>query len=189
LRATLQDVAKKVGLSTTTVSLVLNNKPNRISEATKEKILAAARELNYRPNHIAVSMVTKETKTIGLILPDISNLYFSELARVIEDGCNKHGYNVLYGNTHDSVKRDFEYLNIFLDRNVDAIIMSLSNSFGLEDQKQFSRILANTNVPIIMVDRTLDTQGIVSVVLDHKQGGYLATKITSWEATLPLNIC
>lgn len=176
MRATLQDVAKKVGLSTTTVSLVLNNKPNRISEATKEKILAAARELNYRPNHIAVSMVTKETKTIGLILPDISNLYFSELARVIEDECNKHGYNVLYGNTHDSVKRDFEYLNIFLDRNVDAIIMSLSNSFGLEDQKQFSRILANTNVPIIMVDRTLDTQGIVSVVLDHKQGGYLATK-------------
>ena len=74
MRATLQDVAKGRTFHNNG-SLVLNNKPTRISEVIKEKILAAARELNYRPNH-AVSMVTKETKTIGLILPDISNLIF-----------------------------------------------------------------------------------------------------------------
>jgi family./Bacterial regulatory proteins, lacI family. len=176
VRATLQDVARKVGLSTTTVSLVLNNKPNRISEGTRRKILAAARELNYRPNHIAVSMVTRQTQTLGLILPDISNPFFAELARVIEDECSRYGYSVLYGNTHGSVKRDFEYLNIFLDRSVDAVIMSLSNSFGPDDSKRFLDIVKSANVPVIMVDRTPDAPGIVSVVLDHRLGGYLAAK-------------
>lgn len=176
MRATIQDVAKRVGISTTAVSLVLNNRPNRISRKTRAKILAAAQELNYRPNHIAVSMVTKATRTIGLILPDISNLYFSELARVIEVQCSHYGYNVMYGNTRDSVARDFEYLNLFLERNVDAIIMVPSNFFGPEDKKKFCGILAGTDVPIIMADRALDLPGIVSVVPDHRLGGYLAAR-------------
>ncbi len=176
MRATIQDVAKKVGLSTTTVSLVLNNKPNRISEAAKKEILKAARELNYRPSHIAVSMVTKETHTIGLVLPDISNLYFSELAKVIEEESYKYGYNVLYSNTQDSAKRDLEYLNIFLDRNADAIIMAASNSFNEEDKDKFLEAVGSCSVPIIMVDRVFNEPGITSVVLDQQLGGYLATK-------------
>lgn len=176
MRVTLHDVAKKVGLSTTAVSLVLNNKPNRISQATKEKIFAAARELNYRPNHVAVSMVTGRTRTFGLILPDISNPFFSELARAIEDECSSYGYNVLYGNTYGSARRDFEYLNMFLDRNVDAVIMALSGSYGEEDKNEFTKILSSAGVPVVMVDRTLDAPGIVNVMLDHRLGGYLATK-------------
>ena len=130
MRTTVKDVAKAVGLSTTTVSLVLNNKPNRIPKATREIVLKAAKDLNYRPNHIAVSMVTKKTHTIGLILPDISNLYFSELAKVIEEQFHKYGYNVLYGNTNGTLEHDFEYLNLFIDRSVDAVIMTVSSNYS-----------------------------------------------------------
>lgn len=176
MRATIKDVAKKVGLSPTTVSLVINNKPNRISSEAKQAVFQAVKELSYRPNHIAVSMVTKETNTIGLILPDISNLYFSELARVIEEQCYEHGYNVLYGNTRDSANRDFEYLNIFLDRNVDGIIMILSNSFDEANMQRFHNTIADNSVPIITLDRTINDKNIRSVTLDQKLGGYLATK-------------
>jgi len=176
VRATIKDVAKNVGLSPTTVSLVLNDKPNRIATETKQAIFKAVKELNYRPNHIAVSMVTKETNTIGLILPDISNLYFSELAKVIEEQCYEHGYNVLYGNTRDSAKRDFEYLNIFLDRNVDGIIMILSSTFDEIALQRFHDTVTDVNVPIITVDRVINDKNIKSVTLDQRLGGYLATK-------------
>ena len=118
----IKDIARKLGVSTTTVSLVLNNKPSRISPETRQAVLQAAAELNYHPNQIAVSMVTRRTGTIGLLLPDISNLYFSSLAKVIESECSALGYNVLYGNTNDSVENDFKYLELFLlGRAVDAV--------------------------------------------------------------------
>lgn len=175
MRSTIKDVAKAVGLSTTTVSLVLNNKPNRTSAAKREAIFQAAKDLDYRPNRIAVSMVTKETHTIGLILPDISNLYFSELAKVIEEECKKYGYTVLYGNTSDSVESDFEYLNIFIDSNVDAIIIVLSASFNEADKVHFDNIIDNNNIPVIILDRSINDKNKKSVLLDQQLGGYLAT--------------
>lgn len=175
LRTTVKDVAKAVGLSTTTVSLVLNNKPNRIPEATRKLVLKAAKELNYRPNHIAVSMVTKKTHTIGLILPDISNLYFSELAKVIEEQCHKYGYNVLYGNTNGTLEHEFEYLNLFVDRSVDAIIMTVSSNYSEKEVNRLYEIAETNNVPIMMVDRALDDPRFMSVLLDQKLGGFLAT--------------
>jgi len=175
LRPTIKDVAKAVGISTTTVSLVLNNKPNRISKMKKAEIIKAASELNYRPNRIAVSMVTKETHTIGLILPDISNLYFSELAKIIEEEFRKYGYTVLYGNTSDSVEYDFEYLNIFIDSNVDAVIMVLSASFSEENKIRFHQIIDNNPVPIIILDRSINDKNMKSILLDQQLGGYLAT--------------
>lgn len=175
MRTTVKDVAKAVGLSTTTVSLVLNNKPNRIPKATREIVLKAAKDLNYRPNHIAVSMVTKKTHTIGLILPDISNLYFSELAKVIEERFHKYGYNVLYGNTNGTLEHDFEYLNLFIDRSVDAVIMTVSSNYSEKEIKSLHEIAEMNNVPIMMVDRTLDDPRFMSVLLDQKLGGYLAT--------------
>jgi LacI family transcriptional regulator len=175
LRPTIKDVAKAVGLSTTTVSLVLNNKPNRTSPAKREAIFKAAKDLDYRPNRIAVSMVTKKTHTIGLILPDISNLYFSELAKVIEEECKAYGYTVLYGNTSDSVESDFEYLNIFIDSNVDAIIIILSASFNEADKTHFDNIIDNNNIPVVILDRSINDKNKKSVLLDQQLGGYLAT--------------
>lgn len=175
LRSTIKDVAAEAGVSITTVSLVLNGKGDRISDKTEQRILDAAKKLNYRPNHIAVSMVTKSTQTIGLIIPDISNIYFSELSKLIEEACYKHGYNVLYGNTHGRASRDIDYINIFLDRNVDAIILILSNSKG-EHLRDIKKMIMDTDTPFIIIDRMLSIDGETTILVNQKLGGYLATQ-------------
>jgi LacI family transcriptional regulator len=175
LRATIKDVAAEAGVSTTAVSLVLNGKNNKISEKTRKQILEAVDKLNYRPNHIAMSMVTKSTQTIGLVIPDISNIYFSELSKLIEQSCYSYGYNVLYGNTHDMALRDIDYINIFLDRNVDAIILILSNSTD-EHLRDIQKIITSTDTPFIVVDRMLDIDSGKTIVVNQKLGGYLATQ-------------
>ena len=175
MRATIKDVAVAAGVSTTAVSLVLNGKKSNISEKTRKQILEVVEKLQYRPNHIAMSMVTKTTRTIGLILPDISNIYFSELSKLIEQACYRYGYNVLYGNTHDMANRDIEYINIFLDRNVDAIIVILSNSID-EHLRDIQKLIANSGTPFIVVDRKLDVDTGATVVVNQQLGGYLATQ-------------
>lgn len=175
LRATIKDVAAEAGVSTTAVSLVLNGKYDKISVKTRKQIMDAVEKLNYRPNHIATSMVTKTTQTIGLVLPDVSNIYFSELSKLIEQACYSHGYNVLYGSTHDMARRDIDYINIFLDRNVDAIIVILSNTID-EHLNDIQKIIMKTDTPFIVVDRKLDTNAGKTIMVDHKLGGYLATK-------------
>ena len=93
LRTTIKDIANFTGFSVTTVSLVLNNKANRIPQSTRNAILDAAEELNYHPNQVAVGLVKKRTQTIGLIISDVSNVFFSTLAKGVEDTCRKQGWN------------------------------------------------------------------------------------------------
>ncbi|HCC01263.1 MAG TPA: LacI family transcriptional regulator [Ruminococcaceae bacterium] len=175
MRTTLKDVAMASGLSMTTVSLVLNNKPNRIPPKTRDLIVRTAKKLNYRPNSIAVSMVTKKTHTIGLILPDISNLYFSSLAKTIEERFHQYGYNVFYGNTNGRPELDFEYLNLFIDRGVDAIIMTTSAYHDKRDNEILKQIYAANHIPIMMVDRGMNSSYFLSVEVDQELGGFLAT--------------
>ena len=92
MRTTIKDIAAKTGLSVTTVSLVLNNRPSKISQETRELVLKTAQELCYRPNQLAVGLIKKRTKTIGLILSDIRNSFFSTLAKGVEDECWKNGW-------------------------------------------------------------------------------------------------
>ncbi|WP_077533048.1 LacI family DNA-binding transcriptional regulator [Massiliimalia massiliensis] len=84
MRVTIKDVAQKTGLSVSTVSLVLNHKPHRISEETKQRVLEAAKEMNYHPNQLAVGLIKKKTNTIGLIIPDITNMFFAEIAKALK---------------------------------------------------------------------------------------------------------
>jgi len=175
LRTTIKDVAKEAHISTTAVSLVMNGNYEKVSVKTKERILAAAAKLNYRPSHIAMSMVTKTTRTIGLILPDISNIYFSELAKLIEQECYKNGYNILYGNTQDMPKRDIEYINLFLDRNVDAIIMVSSSSID-KHLHEIEGLIANTETPFIFLDRAMSMSNCTTIVVNQQLGGLMATQ-------------
>lgn len=175
LRATIKDVANEAGVSTAAVSLVLSGKDSKISSKTRQQILDAVSKLNYRPNHIAASMVTKTTRTIGFILPDIGNIYFSELAKLIELACYSCGYNILYGCTHDMAQRDIEYLNIFLDRNVDVMIVIPSKTID-EHLREIRKIMLRTDTPLIILDRKLDIDAGTTIIVDQKMGGYLATQ-------------
>ncbi len=127
-KITIEDLAKMVGVSKTTVSLVLNGKAVSIGKETKKKILKLAEELNYVPNSIARSLATKKTNTIGVILPDISNPFFAEMTKAIEDASNNLGYNIILCNTENDRTKEDEYIKILLSRNIDGIIFIASGN-------------------------------------------------------------
>lgn len=176
MRVTIKDVARQAGVSTSTVSLVLNNKPVSISQQTRSAVLAAARELDYRPNQLAVSLVTQKSKTLGLIIADNSNLFFAQLSKHIETAANAAGYTLIYGNSNDSVRADLHYLHIFGDRGVDGIIISPS-AFGTPDEYwSCLSFIYSLKLPVVFVDRSMEESNLPSVLPDNFTGGYIATR-------------
>lgn len=120
---TIKDIADLAGVSKTTVSKVLNNKDQKISEATRQKILDIIKETNYVPNKMAQSLVTKKTKTIGLIIPDIRNPFFTDIARGAEDKAVNEGYNIILCNTDESLYKEELAFNTLSEKMVDGIIL------------------------------------------------------------------
>lgn len=176
VRATIRDIAEKAGVSITTVSLVLNGKELRIASATKKKIIQIANELNYRPNKLAVGLITKKTNTIGFIVPDISNSFFGELAKGAENEATNSNYNIILSNTNDNPDKDLEYMNILLDRGVDGIIMVPSYTSAGENSKKCYQLMEQCQKPLVLVDRIKIGGKYTSLATDHEMGGYLATK-------------
>ncbi len=174
-RTTIKDVANQVGVSTTTVSVVMNQKKHHISKETQEAIFKAAKKLNYRPNQLAVSMVTKKSNTIALVVPDILNPFFAELVNCIGNEAARHNYTTIFYCTNDQ-PLDVEYVKSAIDRNVEAIVLALSDNFQKSSIDECYRLADEARVPILLVDRYVDTCDVVCVRVDHELGGYLATK-------------
>lgn len=174
--ATLKDVARASGVSPTSVSLVLNGRKNKISKETKERIKQVAKELDFEPNKTARSLATKKTNTIGVIIPDISNTFFSESVRHIQIELSKHGYDMFLCNSEEKFQNDLKYLKLFSSRNVDGIIITMSSE-SLEEQnhKVIHKELINMKVPYILFDRFYNgSDSRVSV--DNLRSGYEVTK-------------
>lgn len=147
-RVTIRDVAQLAGYSITTVSMVLNNKDVCIPSNTRKKVWDAARELGYRPNKLAVSMVTKRSHMLGLIIPDNSNLFFAELSKAIECAARRAGYGLIYGNSSNDLKHDIQYIQMFADQQVDGIVFTKSTSLAREDdEKLFPSLLRHLHSP------------------------------------------
>ena len=176
MSVTIRDIAKKCNCSITAVSLVLNNRPNRISEPVKQRIREAAKEFNYHPNQIALSLVTRKTNVIGLILPDISNAFFSEFVKEVESECSKHGYTLILASTNESAASELEVVRTFISRALAGIIL-IRSSIGLEEfQDLIFTAISTCDTPFICVDRSFKSGNIKNIIIDQKQGGYLATK-------------
>lgn len=176
MRKTIKDIANYTGLSITTISLVLNGKADKIPQKTKDIVFDAVKELNYSPNKIAVGLVKKRTYTIGLIIPDISNIYFSILAKGVEDGCRKVGWNLILCNTNDSHYSDMQYIQVLADRGVDGILYIMAADSENDNIQESIHLMENLNIPFVMIDRYIDGKNIVSISTDNVKGGYLATK-------------
>ncbi|CAH2214225.1 LacI family DNA-binding transcriptional regulator [Tepidibacter aestuarii] len=169
---TIKDIAKLAGVSTTTVSKILNNKDKDISDSTRERVLNLIEEHNYRPNKIAKSLVTKKTNTIGLVIPDIRNPFFPELARGAEDKANEKGYNMIFCNTDDDSDKEEEYINMLVEKMVDGIVFTAASERGKGFQGKKKSV-----VPIVLVDRDVNIDGIIGkVTVDNFMGGYEGTK-------------
>ena len=168
----LKDIAVKVGVSTALVSYVLNNKKEgRISKEVAEKIRQAARAMNYRPNQIAKSLKTNRTYTIGLIVADISNPYFSGLARIIEDEADKRNYTVIIGSSDENPGKFEKLIETFTGRKVDGLLIAATA--GTEDQL---RQLQEQKVPFVLVDRYFPGISSNYVGLDNYNASYKAVQ-------------
>lgn len=176
MRTTIKDIAADTGLSVTTVSLVLNHKAGKIPQITQDLVFRSAKELGYRPNQLAVSLVKKRTQTIGLIISDVRNMFFATLAKGVEDECRRHGWNMILCNTNDLHQRDLDYINMLADKGVDGIVYGMSRDTTLEKAKECCGLLDNLHLPFVMIDRYFESLDYPSVVVDHRHGGYLATR-------------
>jgi LacI family transcriptional regulator len=171
-KVSLKDIAQKVGVSTALVSYVLNKKKEgKIGKETVQKVLAAAKELNYRTNYIAKSLKTKKTFTIGLIVADISNPFSSNLARIIEDEAEKNDYNVIFGSSDESAEKSWKLINILLDRQVDGLIIS-----GVEHSDEHIRYLVENDIPFVLVDRYFPAIKASYIAIDNYKSAYEAVK-------------
>ncbi|MGI6735018.1 MAG: LacI family DNA-binding transcriptional regulator [Bacilli bacterium] len=175
-KLTLQDVADACGVSPTAVSLVLNDKATNISQATKDRIIKAAKEMNYQFNGVARSLAMQKTHIIGVIIPDISNAFFSESIRNIQIELNKRGYEVILCNSEDKHKNDLKYLKLLLSRQVDGIIMTISSESMIDNNWEvIKKILIENETPHVLYDRYYPGND-AKVFVDNQKSAYELTK-------------
>ena len=168
--ATIKDVAALAGVSFTTVSHVMNQ-TRPVSAPVEAKVKAAIRQLNYVPSGVARSLRARQTGTIGLLVPNNTNSYFAELARGIEDYCERNGYFVFLCNSDDDIRKQQNYLRVLREKRIDGLIVASAG-----DDAVLAELLAATRVPVVMVDRQIAGLEADAVQIDHEAGAYLATR-------------
>jgi LacI family transcriptional regulator len=173
MSVTIYDVADLSHVSVTTISKILNHKDFDISAETRERVLGVIKELKFTPSGLARSLVTKKTNVLGLLLPDISNQYFADMARGVEDGANSLGYNVILCNTDENHKKELEYLHILQERCTDGIIV-----VPIAESESIFTSEFDFEKPFVLLDRVYENMGtdINQVRFDNVKGGYLAVK-------------
>jgi LacI family transcriptional regulator len=174
MKLTIAEIAKMANVSKATISRVINNKQEGMSKETKAKILKIIDDVGYRPSLLARSMVTSETKSIGLIIPDITNPFYPKLVRGVEDYANSKGYTVYLCNADKSVEKEKDYISAFIERRVDGVILASSSAEKDKTHEGF----VNHNIPFVLIDdRSVEgLQATPGVFFDYKEGAYMATK-------------
>jgi LacI family transcriptional regulator len=168
---TIKDIASKAGVSYATVSRALNAKYG-VKPSTRERILKVARRMGYRPNVIARGLVTRRSMTIGLIVPDITNPFFPEVAGGVEDAAREAGYGVLLCNSSWQKASERQYVALLAGRRVDGIIIAPISS-GAEEPVD-ERVSAT--LPVVYVSNVPHPTRQSCVVIDNARGGLLATR-------------
>lgn len=168
----ISDIAKDLGVSVTTVSFILNGKARekRISEGLTKRVLDYIKQVGYKPNELAKSLRTGKTKIIGLMVEDISNPFFSNIARYIEAKAYKKGYRIIYCSTENKIEKTKELIQMFRDRHVDGYIIT-----PVEGIEETVESLLASQLPVVLFDRYLPDLATNYVVSDNSQGAYEAT--------------
>lgn len=164
---TINDIAKMAGVSKGTVSRVINNNPEGVSSETRNRILKLIEEVGYVPNRVARSITVSETKTIGLIIPDVQNPFFPQVVRGVEDCAMENGYTVFLCNSDSNIMKEQKYLYTFLEKRVDGIII---NTCGEYKDRNLNKLIHNSKIPIVLMDRkTKDLSEFPGVFVDNAQ--------------------
>lgn len=167
---TIKDIAEETGFSYATVSRALNNKYG-VKPDTRERIIAVAQARGYSPNALARGLVKKKSDTIGLIIPDISNPFFPQVARGVEDAAKAKGYSVFLCNTNYESSQEARYLQLLVEKRVDGIILTS----GFQSSAS-SKALPTDSIPMVSLCSRFDNIQNSFVVIDNERGGFIATK-------------
>ncbi|MEU5453293.1 LacI family DNA-binding transcriptional regulator, partial [Streptomyces globisporus] len=172
--ASIKDVAAEAGVSVATVSRVLNSHPS-VSEEARTRVLAAVEALGYRPNAVARSLRTAQTRTLGLVISDVLNPYFTELARFVEEEARALGYSVIIGNADERPELQDHHIRTLIDRRIDGLLVSPADGGS-----SLMRDVALGGTPMVFVDRWIpgidvpvvraDGTGAVKDLVAHLHG-------------------
>ncbi|MEM3062908.1 MAG: LacI family DNA-binding transcriptional regulator [Nitrososphaerota archaeon] len=168
---TIYDVAKRAGVSAMTVSRVINGKKD-VKPETRDKVLKAIEELGYVPNSLARSFVLQRTKTIGLVITDITNPFFTTLARGVEDTAMKNQFSVIFCNTDEDPEKEVLYLELLARKRVDGVILASASG-----KRTPLKSILLSKIPVVLIDREVDGLEDLDIVKgDSVYGAYLLTK-------------
>lgn len=172
-KSSLSDIAKSLNVSPALVSIVLNNRGDEkgISLQTQKKVIEKARELRYKPNMLARGLRLGESKTIGLIVADISNVFYSKIAKSIEKIADTHGYNLIFCSSDEDPEKEIRLIDMLRKRQVDGIIVSTSQKTA-----NIFQLLKKENFPFVLIDRPLPRLSSHYVGVDNFAGGFMATE-------------
>lgn len=170
LRVTQKVIAKVAGVSVNTVSRALNDKPD-VNPETKNKILKLAKEFRYTPNLLAKGLKVGETKSIGVVLSDISNPFFSGVIQGIEDVAQKKSYSIIVCNSNEEYEREERSIRLLIQKRVDGVLITLVEKKTLDIS-----YLKDMNVPFVLIARRIGIPEVSYVVADDVLGGFLATE-------------
>ena len=174
--STIYDIAKKAGVSTATVSRVINGVNHPIKEETRQKILLVARELNYRPNTIAKSLAGGKSYTIALLIPSITNDFYTQICEVIEEKLEENGYHTYLCNTRRNVEKESRYVESLIARKVDGVIFSPTRMKPSDNPVNLRNIEELRKKGIAVVAFGSQFQGISQLFINTYQGAFEATR-------------
>lgn len=164
-RASIKDIARIAGVSVATVSYVLNRKEGqRISEDTKKKIFEVAETINYVPNKIARSLQNNKSKLLGLIVADISNDFYSSIARHLEDKALKLGYTLIIGSSDENAEKFGKLIELFSQQQVDGLIVA-----PVAGSEEILQKLMEKNYPLVTIDRYLKGINVPGIILNNRE--------------------
>lgn len=168
-KISLSDIAASLGVSKTLVSMVLNNRADEkgISKETQKKVWEKIKEMNYKPNMMARGLRLGRSNTIGLIVSDISNPFYSKIARYIENFLEPYGYSIMICSTDEDIEKEIRLISMLKDRQIDGLIVSSSQ----KSSKEFKAMLEE-DYPFVLIDRTMSDLNTNSVAVDNFRGAY-----------------
>lgn len=171
MTVTIYDVAREAGVSMATVSRVVNNNPN-VKPQTRKKVFEAIERLGYRPNAVARGLASKKTTTVGVVIPDISNAIFAEVARGIEDIANMYHYNIILCNADKRKEKEIRVINTLLEKQVDGLLF-----MGGVVTDEHLQAFQTSTVPIVLCGTTVEGNTMAAVDIDHEQAARDAVKL------------
>jgi len=171
---TLKDLAKKLDVSTSTVSKALNDS-SEISQLTTDRVKALAKFYKYQPNTVARNLKNRNTKTIGVIIPSILNRFFAKALQGIEDEATKKGYQIITCISNESLTKEKKSIDLLANGSVDGFLIAASEETQINAEFDHFVNLKNNNIPLVLFDRIVENINCDKVIIDDFEAAYFAT--------------